>query len=322
MIYDDKYRSMERGMEMKLALIGISILCVVLIAYLAGMKLQLRSIRKQLESRRKEQREGLITLELQDRQLKEMTVALNQTLMQEEELRRQQNIQEREFRNLITNISHDLRTPLTVMKGYLQLLERCEIDGTGREYLGICFRHMDELEQRIRQFFEYSYWINQEEDVQLHPVNVTNLIMDAMTDFVPVFEEKGITMKLEADTRRKAMADEELLKRIIQNILKNCLQYSTGEVKVSVVEAESGKHGGDRKIKVTVSNPVAEDSKLNPAQVFQRFYVGNEARNHSTGLGLSIVKLLIEKMQGAVFAKQEEGVFSVGFMLKQEKTGI
>lgn len=300
---------------MKLALFGISILCILLIVYLVGLKVQLRSIRRQLERRLGEKTESLITLELQDRSLTGVVVALNQILKREVELRRQQNIQEQEFKNLITNISHDLRTPLTVMKGYLQLLGQRDIDETGREYLNVCFRHTDELERRIRQFFEYSYWINQEEDVQLYPVNITNLIMDTMTDFIPVFEEKGITMKLKEDIVQKGMADEELLKRIMQNILKNCLQYSAGEVTVSIEEV-NGEKEEEKRIRVCVSNPLPKDSKLDVTQVFCRFYVGNEARNQSTGLGLSIVKLLVEKMQGTVFAEKKENVFFIGFTIK------
>lgn len=300
---------------MKLALFGISILCILLIVYLVGLKVQLRSIRRQLERRLGEKTESLITLELQDRSLTGVVVALNQILKREVELRRQQNIQEQEFKNLITNISHDLRTPLTVMKGYLQLLGQRDIDETGREYLNVCFRHTDELERRIRQFFEYSYWINQEEDVQLYPVNITNLVMDTMTDFIPVFEEKGITMKLKEDIVQKGMADEELLKRIMQNILKNCLQYSAGEVTVSIEEV-NGEKEEEKRIRVCVSNPLPKDSKLDVTQVFCRFYVGNEARNQSTGLGLSIVKLLVEKMQGTVFAEKKENVFFIGFTIK------
>lgn len=303
---------------MELALIVISILCILLIVYLIGIKLQLRNIKWQLERRQKEQAEGMITLELQEPDLKEMTVALNQTLKQEADFRRSQNMQENEFKNLITNISHDLRTPLTVMKGYLQLLERCEMDETGRDYLTICFRHTNELEQRIRQFFEYSYWMNQEQEISLHLINVTNLVADSMTDFIPVFEEKGLSMRLENDEIWKAIADEELLKRVMQNLLKNCLQYAVGEVRVSITKeliTGSERNEPAARLRVCVRNPVAEDSKLDASAVFQRFYVEQEARNQSTGLGLSIVKLLVENMQGEVFAAKEGNWFSVGFLL-------
>lgn len=305
---------------MMLALIAMGILCMILIIYLIGIKLQLRNIRRQLEYRQKERAEGMITLELQDKDLKEMTVALNQTLKQETDYRKSQNMQENEFKNLITNISHDLRTPLTVMKGYLQLLERCEMDAAGRDYLSVCFRHTDELEQRIHQFFEYSYWMNQDQEVSLHPVNVTNLVADTMTDFIPVFEEKGLSMRLEDDGVWKIMADEELLKRVVQNLLKNCLQYAIGEVSVFITEELTASSEGNEptaRVRVCVGNPIANDSKLDASAVFQRFYVEQEARNQSTGLGLSIVKLLIESMQGEVFAERDENWFSVGFLLEK-----
>lgn len=146
---------------MRFAVLVISVLWVILLLYFVGLKCQLRSLRRQLEYRVSDPIKKPLALEMQDNDLMALTAALNQIFRQDEEFRRIQNRNENEYKELITNISHDLRTPLTVLKGYLQLLERCEIDDTGRKYLSICFRHTDELERRIRQFFEYSYWMNQ-----------------------------------------------------------------------------------------------------------------------------------------------------------------
>ena len=300
---------------MKFVLIGSSLVCIVLVAYLIGLKLQLRSIKAQLEQRRTENAKSPVFIEMNDKDIRELTVALNQTLKQEADLRISTEIQEREFKNLITNISHDLRTPLTVMKGYLQLLERCEIDGNAREYLEICFRHSDELEKRIRQFFEYSYWINQEEELERGEVNITNLVTDVMTDFIPVFEEKGISMRLEEDTVYKCLGEKELLKRVMQNILKNCLQYACGEVVVSIQEWQDNQESKSRRLRICVTNPIADNCSVDAEKVFERFYVGNTERNQSTGLGLSIVKLLVEKMEGEVFAGKEDGMFYLGFYI-------
>lgn len=315
---------------MKLAVFVISVLCVILLICLVGLKRQLRSLRRQLEYRVGVPVKKPLALEMQDNDLMALTVALNQIFSEDEEFRNLQNRNENAYRELITNISHDLRTPLTVLKGYLQLLERCEIDDTGKNYLSVCFRHTEELERRIRQFFEYSYWMNQEQEPELKMINVTNLITDSMTDFIPMFEEKGLTMRLEQDTIFKAVAEEELFRRVMQNLLKNCLQYSVGEVVVSITRDElcfvtqdtdgtvnfSQGHAPDSRICICVQNPIAADSKLDPAKIFQRFYVEREERNQSTGLGLSIVKLLVEKMQGEVFAFREGNLLRVGFYLK------
>lgn len=323
---------------MKVAVLAISVLCVILLVCFVGLKRQLRSVRRQLEYRVGAPIKKPLALEMQDNDLVAMTVALNQIFSEDEAFRNAQSRNENAYRELITNISHDLRTPLTVLKGYLQLLERCEMDDAGKNYLSVCFRHSEELERRIRQFFEYSYWMNQEQELQLKVVNVTNLIADCMTDFIPMFEEKGLTMRLEQDGIFKALAEEELLRRVMQNLLKNCLQYSAGEVMVSIMRDEAvsiaqdgvaplmqdadgvTNHSKDRvpdsRICICVQNPIAEDSRLDPDKIFQRFYVEREERNHSTGLGLSIVKLLVEKMQGEVFAFREGNLLRVGFYLK------
>ncbi len=326
---------------MPFAVFVISVLCVILLICLVGLKRQLRSVRRQLEYRVGVPIKKPLALEVQDNDLMAITVALNQIFSEDEAFRNVQSRNENEYREMITNISHDLRTPLTVLKGYLQLLERCEMDDAGKEYLSVCFRHSEELERRVSQFFEYSYWMNQEQDILLKIVNVTNLIADCMTDFIPVFEEKGLTMRLEQDTIYKAFAEEELFRRVMQNLLKNCLQYSVGEVVVSIIRDEVvsiAQNGaaplmrdadgatnrskdcafGDR-ICICVQNPIAEDSKLDPDKIFQRFYVEREERNQSTGLGLSIVKLLVEKMQGEVFAFREGNLLRVGFCLKTFK---
>lgn len=307
---------------MQLAVLVISVLWIALIIYLVGLKLQLRSLRRQLEYRISAPIKKPLALEVQDNDLMALTAALNQIFKQDEAFRSIQNMHENEYKELITNISHDLRTPLTVLKGYLQLLEHSETDDEGKKYLSVCFRHTDELERRIRQFFEYSYWMNQEEEPQLELLNISNMAADIMTDFIPMFEEKGLTMRLEQNTICKGMAEEEMFRRAMQNLLKNCLQYSVGEVTVSITQdtdkpVSSPQNDAIKdKIRICVQNPIAEDSELDVSKIFQRFYVEKKERNQSTGLGLSIVKLLVEKMQGEVFAVRDENLLNIGFYLK------
>lgn len=278
------------------------------------LKRQLREITNQLRYRRTHQSSSSLSVEINDRDVQELVKELSQTLKQESELRLRQDSKEKEFRELIANVSHDLRTPLTVIKGYLQLMEQCEDPRTCRDYLAVSIRHADELEIRIRQLFAYSYWVNQEEERTLQPVNAANLLSDILTDFVPVFEEKGIRLQLRSHCMVKILGDETLFRHIIQNLLNNALQHTIGDVEVSL---ERLSHGSEQMVCITVDNPVDKDCDLEISHVFDRFYTGNTPGKHSTGLGLTIVKLLVEKMEGEVTASLEAEHFAVKVYLKE-----
>ncbi len=300
---------------MVLAFIIILIICITLATYIVCIKLQLRSITRQLDRRREDEASNPVLLEIRDRSLEEMTVSLNKTLRQETALRVSQEIKEQEFKKLITNISHDIRTPLAVMKGYLQLMCKTKMDNAGREYLEICLNHTSEMEKIVNQFFEYSYWSGAEEEIVLKRINITNLVTEVMTDFIPEFEKNSIIMELESTGTYFGMADKELLKRIMQNLLKNSLRYSEGNVKVSIVPVQEKPF-----LEISVENPVDKDCNIDASQVFNRFYTGKEERNHSTGLGLSIVKMFVERMGGEVYAHIEDGMFCTGFTIIRKKT--
>ncbi|MCX4326814.1 MAG: HAMP domain-containing sensor histidine kinase [Lachnospiraceae bacterium] len=297
---------------MVLAFVIILIICIILIIYIVCIELQLNSIKKQLDRRRENEASNPVLLEIRDKGIEEMTVSLNKTLRREAALRVSQEIKEQEFKKLITNISHDIRTPLAVMKGYLQLMRKTEMDGAGREYLEICLNHTSAMEKIIKQFFEYSYWSGMEEKITLKKVNITNLVTEVMTDFIPEFEKNNMVMELESTGTYFGMADKELLMRIMQNLLKNSLRYSEGNVKVSIMSMREKPF-----LEISVKNPAGRDCNIDTSQVFNRFYVGKEERNHSTGLGLSIVKMLVERMGGEVYAHIEDGIFCIGFTIKR-----
>ncbi len=297
---------------MVIALICTIIICIILIIYIICIKMQLGGIKSQLDKRREEEASNPVIISIKDKSIEEMTVSLNKTLRQENALRVSQEIKEQEFKNLVTNISHDIRTPLAVMKGYLQLMGRTEIDKTTREYLEICLKHASGMEKIIKQFFEYSYWAGIEEEIPLHKTNITNLVTEVMADFIPVFEENNLKMEFEDTGIYYGMADKELLRRIMQNLLRNSLQHAAGNVKVYI-------NNIDKKplLEISVQNPVGKEYTIDAKQVFNRFYVGKQERNNSTGLGLSIVKMLVEHMGGEVSAQVEGDIFQINFTIKK-----
>lgn len=150
---------------MLIALICTIIVCIILTIYIICIKLQLSSIKDQLDKRREEEASNLVVIWIKDKSIEQMAVSLNKTLRLESALRVSQEMKEQEFKKLVANISHDIRTPLAVMKGYLQLMRRTEMDETGREYLEVCLKHTSGMEKIIKQFFEYSYWAGMEEEI-------------------------------------------------------------------------------------------------------------------------------------------------------------
>lgn len=289
--------------------VSICILCIVFFIYIVRIKKELRNIKGQLHRRNTENTKNELLTEMADKDIREMLAEMNKVLVYDEKSQISVRNREREFKELIAGISHDLRTPLTVTKGYLQLLEKCSIDSEGREYLRVCQENADKLEGLISEFFEYSYWISEENNVVCEIINLNTIIENIMADFVPMLEENGLTMRLEVSEVYKVSAEKVILQRILGNIFKNCVLYAKGEVDVRVVKKDI------KTIKVSVSNRLKKDSRLDINRIFERFYTGDLARNKGTGLGLSIVKVLVEKIGGEVYAQIADGKFEIGFTL-------
>lgn len=308
-----------------MAVIILGSLCLILIWYIVRLNWQMRDMQKQLKERMEEQSQSIIHMEVNSKELNCLAVTMNAALKIEGDMRVHAEVKEKQFKEMITNISHDLRTPLAALKGYLQLLEQCGLTGKEHRYLTVCLRHTGELEKRVQQFFEYAYLLNKEDTPVLNRVNLTRLVMDAMTDFVPAFEENGLSMRfkgaqdgLYTDGKQSVfhcVGEESSLKRVMDNLLKNCLQYAVGEVEVIIEEGKETLGKCSRTVCVSIKNKMHQGKHPDVAKVFERFYLESTSRNSSTGLGLSIVKLLIEEMEGEVFARTEEDVFVTGFCL-------
>lgn len=289
--------------------VSVCILCIVLFAYIIRIKKELCNIKGQLHRRNTENTKNELLTEMADKDIREMLAEMNKVLLCDEKSQISARNREREFKELIANISHDLRTPLTVIKGYIQLLEKCNIDSEGREYLSVCGENTDKLEGLISEFFEYSYWISEENNVACEIINLNVIIENIMADFVPMLEESGLTMRLDVSGVYKVSGEKVILQRILGNIFRNCLLYAEGEVEVRVVQKDT------KTIKVSVGNRLKKDSKLDINRIFERFYTGDSARNTGTGLGLSIVKVLVEKIGGEVYAEIADGKFEIVFTL-------
>ncbi len=274
------------------------ILTTLLTLYIAFLQRQLRNINQQLDKRLTEHTRQPIRLELLSKELNTLAIHINKCLKAEETLRLKGIREEKSFKELIANISHDLRTPLTAIKGYQQLIGNTELTDDQQKKLQIAQKHADELGRLIEHFFEYSYLLNAEPTLNIERMNLSNLVAECIAASVTTLEENHLTVHLEETPPIFVLADKEMVTRIIQNLIRNCVQHANGNIEVRLLATD--------KAVLSFRNPIKNASVMDVKRLFDRFYTGDKARSNSTGLGLSIVKLLAEQMGGRTGASIQD----------------
>lgn len=214
--------------------------------------------------------------------------------------RRQYINGDRELKEAVTNISHDLRTPLTAICGYLELLEAEEMTDQTKRYVEQITDRAEALKALTEELFRYSV-IASVSDLSYEKINLGRVLEDTMISFYGAFEQKNITPNISLpDSAVIRTLDRSALSRIFENIISNAIKYSDGDF--SVVMNGTGV--------ITFSNVATELSSVDVGKLFDRFYTVDSARK-STGLGLSIAKLLTERMGGSIFADYKKTVLSI-----------
>lgn len=279
------------------------ILIILLALYIAFLQWQLRSINRQLDKRLTEHTHQPVSLELVSRELNTLAANINKCLKAEEILRLKGIREEKRFKELIANISHDLRTPLTAIKGYQQLMGNGQLNDDQQKKLHIAQKHADELGRLIEIFFEYTYLLNAEPELHIERINLTNLVAECLAASVPALEDNNLAIQLEETPPIFVHADKEMVTRIIHNLIRNCIQHSNGDIQVSLLTAD--------KAVISFRNPVKNASAIDVKRLFDRFYTGDQARSHSTGLGLSIVRILAGQMGGNTGASIQGGFLEI-----------
>jgi signal transduction histidine kinase len=287
-------------------LVGLCILlflgCLGLILYLLSVRKQLRSIRKELDFTRQQDYNRQVTVTLFDKEVTALAAQINKNLDYQKRLKLETEQAEQQMKQSISDIAHDLRTPLTVIKGNLQMLDKGEnIPEASREYLRICMEKSDTLKTMVDDFFEMSVLESDHAPAPLQKVNVTNLLMQFLIDNEAVIRQYGLTPELELPEKSvMILADEQMLVRMFSNLLNNILKYASQSFSVALEIQERTR------CKITFSNAIGEERCLDVDHLFDRNYRGDMARRGGgAGLGLYIVKLLAEKQNAEVYAKQE-----------------
>lgn len=206
-----------------------------------------------------------------------------------------------ELKNAITNISHDIRTPLTALYGYLEMLEQTDDPKKQAKYIAIMKERAELMKQLTEELFRYSVILSDNSEMETEEVFVNQLLQESLSSFYPALSEKAITPLITISEKRILRhVNKAALSRVFANLLNNAVKYSEGDLHITL--SDSGT--------ITFSNTAKELSPVEVEQLFDRFYTV-EAAHHSTGLGLAIARTLIERMGGSISAVYHESILTI-----------
>ncbi len=286
------------------------LLCVVLLmialASFARLRLlqnSLDDIGRQLGERLSSDTNNPIFLSSRDPHALKLAAELNVQLKELRRQRQQYENGDRELKEAVTNVSHDLRTPLTAICGYLELLGKGDKTPDQARYLALIADRAEAMRQLTEELLRYSVAAGGEEEPALEPVDLNAAVEEAVASFYGALVEGGVTPRVSLPEERVVRnLDRAALSRVLGNLLNNALKYSGGDLSV-VLEPDGS---------ITLSNAAPELDEVQVGRLFDRFYTVESARR-STGLGLSIARSLTERMGGTITARYEEGRLSVEF---------
>lgn len=260
------------------------------------MKKSVKEIEEKLSEKLRTETNTLIDISSRDEDLRRLADTLNAELgkLREERWRFKQG--DKELKDAVTNISHDLRTPLTAVCGYLDLLKKEEKSETAAGYLDIIENRTQVMRELTEELFDYSLLSSAEEEKK-ESVCLNAALEESIASFYGAIRQSGIEPEISITEHRiEKNLDAMALTRIFGNIINNAMKYSDGDFKVELKEDGT----------IIFSNSAKNLNPVAAERLFDRFYTVETGRN-STGLGLSISKLLTERMGGKIRAEYQEG---------------
>lgn len=244
----------------------------------------------------------MIDLPSRDKHMQFLANTINTELKKLKDDRHRYQQGDTDLKNAVTNISHDLRTPLTAICGYLDMLDKEEQTGNSQRYLKIIRGRTETMKQLTEELFRYSVFTTVSDGSPDEPVILNSLLEESLSAFYTALKQNHITPSVSLpDQKVQRTLNRSALSRVFANIISNAVKYSDGDLDLTLSQ------GGE----ICFSNHAEKLDEIQVGRLFDRFYTVETASSDSTGLGLSIARALTEQMGGSISAQYTDGIITV-----------
>ena len=287
------------------------VICMILIIKIYLNNKDIKKIGENLEEILTNDTNNLITVSTSNKQIKKVAGKLNTELKKLRKVKIQYENGSEELKRTITNISHDMRTPLTAISGYIELMENNieaeEVNNSKskiirreenkQKYLKIIKRKTSELIELTEQLFKFSTTMDTLWKIDKENCCINEILEEILAEYYSIFKKKNIVPEINICNEMiyKNLNKNSLI-RIFENILSNMIKYSDGNFKIKL----------ERSGKIIFSNKAKKLDTTTVQKIFDRYFTVENASN-VTGVGLSIAKQLVEINKGNIIAKYMDG---------------
>lgn len=297
----------------------LSVLCIVFIFVTIILLIKIIWLHKtvdeictELNDKLENDTNNLITISSRNRHMMRLAKELNKQLRLLRKERRKLQSGDLELKEAVTNISHDIRTPLTAILGYLDLVKREDKSEKAKVYLEIIENRSNALKQLTEEFFQYAVIVSAFKDNNfeelMEEITLNCVLEESISAYYAALKRCGIVPKIsipEEKIIRKL--NKNALMRVFSNIINNAIKYSDGNLEIIL------KKSGD----ISFTNSTSQMDEVQVGKLFDRFYTVRDAKK-STGIGLSIAKALMEQMNGTITASYENSKLNINLGFKKE----
>ncbi|EPY2306291.1 sensor histidine kinase [Clostridium sporogenes] len=290
------------------------IIIIILSILLLNDKIKTKRITAKLKNTLKENSRERIKLYNLSRNKKELIREINIFLDKYESISIDNKNYKDHHQKMISNISHDIRTPLTALMGYVDLLSDNSITKEKREeYVSIIRERGTALKELMEEFFQVAKLECNDVDITIEKFNISEIVRKNVITFMNEINERNITPEINiGDEEIFALGDKNYMGRIITNLISNSLKYGYEGKVIGIDLKEDNKW-----IILSIWDKGKGIDKNELPYIFDRLYTGEKSRNRNlqgSGLGLSIVKNMVQHMNGSITAKSipyEKTIFTV-----------